>query len=242
MECELAHIADIDPWRQTAIVVGATLYDPINVYKPLAANIGIVDGPFEYFSVAGMRMPMPFTTRMTVVRLSNGELFLHSPIAFDEGLAAGLARMGTIRHFVSPNQWHYAHVGEWQRAFPNATVWGTRAAERRARARRTPVRFTRYLEPDPPPEWSEDFDQTFLPSGIFGEFIFFHRASATLILTDTIMNLEPGKTDQPWLGFARLTGMTAPKGGMFFGMRLPLRLQRKKAEATFATIRSIFDA
>jgi hypothetical protein len=55
--------------------MGATLYEPINVYKPLAPNIGVVDGPFEYFTVAGVRMPIPFTTRMTVIRLGNGDLF-----------------------------------------------------------------------------------------------------------------------------------------------------------------------
>ena len=218
--------------------MAATLYEPINVYKPLAAEIGIVDGPFEYFAVAGVRMPMPFTTRMTVVRLANGELFLHSPIAFDGALAAELSRMGPIRHLVSPNQWHYAHIGEWQRAFPDAMVWGSRAAERRARARQIPVRFTHYLGTKPSPEWSEEIDQARMPGGIFGEYIFFHRASATLILTDTIINVESSKTDQLWISVARLTGMTAPTGGLFFGLRVPLLLQRKKAKATFAQIRA----
>ena len=35
-----------------------TLYEPLSVYKQLAPDIGIVDGPFEYFTVAGLRMPM----------------------------------------------------------------------------------------------------------------------------------------------------------------------------------------
>jgi hypothetical protein len=55
-------------------VVGASLYEPINAYKPVAASIGIVDGPFEYLTVGGGKLPLPFTTRMTVVRLSNGDL------------------------------------------------------------------------------------------------------------------------------------------------------------------------
>ena len=217
--------------------MAASLYEPIDVYKPLAPDIGIVDGPFEYFAVAGIRMPMPFTTRMTVVRLGNGDLFLHSPIAYDEKLASEITRMGTIRHLISPNEWHYAHVGEWQRAFPDAFVWGSRAAERRARARHIEVSFTRYLDPQPPPEWCADLDQALMPGGIFKEFIFFHRASGTLILTDTIVNLDPEKTDQPWLAVAKLTGMTAPKGGLFFGLRLPLLLQREKAKAAFRQIR-----
>ena len=67
--------------------MGASLYEPINVYKPVAPNIGTVDGPFEYLTVAGVKLPLPFTTRMTVARLPRGDLFLHSPIS--ESIRAG---------------------------------------------------------------------------------------------------------------------------------------------------------
>src|SRR5215831_18459336 len=92
------------------ITVPASLYEPINVFKPIGPDIGVVDGPFEYMTVAGVTFPLPFTTRMTVVRLSNGDLFLQSPIKFDEALASKLQAMGTIRHLISPNQFHYAHI------------------------------------------------------------------------------------------------------------------------------------
>jgi hypothetical protein len=98
--------------------MGASLYEPINVYKPVAPNVGIVDGPFEYLTAGGVRLPLPFTTRMTVGRLSNGDLFLHSPIKFDGGLANKLLGLGAVRHLVSPNQFHYAHIGSGQRHFP----------------------------------------------------------------------------------------------------------------------------
>src|SRR5215217_4793663 len=114
--------------------MGASLYEPINVYKPLAPDIGIVDGPFEYLTVGGIRLPLPFTTRMTVVRLSNGDLFLHSPIKFDDRLAKELHGLGTVRHLVSPNQFHYAHMGEWARAFPEAFSWASPYVRQRARA------------------------------------------------------------------------------------------------------------
>src|SRR5689334_824954 len=76
------------------INMGASLYEPINVYKAVAPDIGIVDGPFEYLTVGGAKLPLPFTTRMTVVCLSNGDLFLHSPIKFDQRLANGLQGLG----------------------------------------------------------------------------------------------------------------------------------------------------
>ena len=216
--------------------MSATLYEPINVYRALGPNIGTVDGPFEYFTVAGIRMPMPFTTRMTVVRLGNGDLFLHSPVAFDERLAVELRQLGTIRHLISPNQWHYAHIGEWQRAFPETIAWASPGVRRRARARHIDVNFTRELEEEAPAEWRDEMNQTLVPGGIFKEFVFFHEASRTLIVTDAIMNLELGKLDQPWRAFAKLTGMDYPHGQIFFGMRLPLLLQRKKANAAFHVI------
>ncbi len=33
--------------------MGASLYEPINVYKAVAPNIGIVDGPFEFLTAFG---------------------------------------------------------------------------------------------------------------------------------------------------------------------------------------------
>lgn len=175
----------------------ATLYEPINVYKPVAPNIGIVDGPFEYLTVGGVR------------------LLLHSPTKFDAGLAQALQEMGAVRHLISPNQFHYAHTGEWQEAFPDAITWASPGVRERARARRTRVGFTRDLGASPP-----------------------HRASRTLILTDAIINLELKKIDEPWRTVTRLGGMYHPRGAMFFGMRLPFLLQRKRAKAAVGKIRS----
>ena len=78
---------------KTMAGAASEVYEPLNQYKPVAQNIGIVDGPFEYLTVAGVRLPLPFTTRMTVVRLGNGDLFIHSPIAFEPALADRLQAM-----------------------------------------------------------------------------------------------------------------------------------------------------
>jgi hypothetical protein len=67
-----------------------------------------------------------------------------------------------------------------------------------------------------------------VPGGIFGEIVFFHKVSKTVILADTILNLELGKLRQPWRFAAWLAGMYYPSGQLFFGMRLPLLLQRRK--------------
>lgn len=218
--------------------MAAALYEPVNVYKPIAPGIGVVDGPFEYLTVAGVKLPLPFPTRMTVVRLSSGDLFLHSPTRFDPGLARELADLGRVRHLVSPNQFHYAHIGEWLHAFPDAVAWASPGVRRRSKARHMHIRFDRDLGPEPPGEWRDDLDQALFPGGYFKEFIFFHRASGSLILTDAIMNFELDKMDQPWRTLTRISGMYHPRGQVFFGMRLPLLLQRRKAAAVMAKIRA----
>lgn len=218
--------------------MGASLYEPINVYKPLAPDIGVVDGPFEYLVVAGIRLPLPFTTRMTVVRLSNGDLFLHSPIKFNEELAKALQGLGRVRYLVSPNQFHYAHIGEWAEAFPETIAWASPGVRQRARARGVDIDFARDLSADAPEEWRSEIDQALFPGGYFKEFIFFHMASRTLILTDTIINLELDKLSEPWRTATRLTGMYHPYGQIFFGMRLPLLLQRRKTEAVRERVRA----
>src|SRR5215472_6051932 len=218
--------------------MAVSLYEPINVYKPVAPNIGIVDGPLEYLTVGGAKLPLPFTTRMTVVQLSNGELFLHSPIKFDMRLANEMLGLGAVRHLVSPNQFHYAHIGEWAKVFPNAVSWASPRVRERARARHVDVNFTRDLAASPPEEWRREIDQMLFPGRYFKEFIFFHKASKTLILTDTIINIELDKMPEPWRTATKLTGMYHPRGQMSFGMRLPLLLQRRKAKAVLAKIHS----
>ena len=207
------------------------LYEPLNEYKPLGPDIGIVDGPLEYFTTAGVRLPLPFSTRMTVVRLKNRDLFLHSPVVFEASLAGRLQSMGRIRHLASPNQFHYAHIGEWSRAFPDAVTWASPGVRARARARSIDVQFKRDLGVEAPDEWRDEIEQTVVPGGIFGEIIFFHKLSKTIIMTDTILNLELDKLRQPWRFAAWLTGMRYPNGQLFFGMRLPLLLQRRKTRA-----------
>src|SRR5262245_50816792 len=186
----------------------------------------------------GAKLPLPFTTRMTVVRLSNGDLFLHSPIKLDGRLAKELLGLGAVRHLVSPNQFHYAHIGEWAKAFPSTVSWASPRVRGRARARHVDVDFTRDLEASPPEEWRREIDQTLFPGGYFKEFIFFHKASKTLILADTIVNIELDKVTEPWRTATKFTGMYHPHGQIFLGMRLPLFLQRQKAEAAIRKIYS----
>ena len=109
---------------------------------------------------------------------------------------------------------------------------------RRARARHVDVDFTRDLDDSAPEEWRRDIDQLLFPGGYFKGFIFFHKASRTLVLTDTIINIELDKISEPWRMATKLAGMYHPYGQIFFGMRLPLLVQRRKAKAAIEKMHS----
>src|SRR6266516_4547538 len=55
---------------------------------------------------------------------------------------------------------------------------------------------------------------------------------------DTIINIELDKITEPWRTATKFTGMYHHYGQIFFGMRLPLLLQRQKAEAAIRKIHS----
>lgn len=98
----------------------STLYEPLGVLKPVGDGLWVVDGPQVKLPVVGAAVSFP--TRMTVVQLSDGGLWCHSPIALDDAEAAAcLERMlawKPERVVLAHGRW-YDHDGsaELRRAF-----------------------------------------------------------------------------------------------------------------------------
>jgi hypothetical protein len=206
------------------------LYTPINTYKPLAERIGIVDGPLVYMTYPVLRfLTIPFPTRMTVIRLDSGDLLLHSPTVFDEPLAAALCAMGPVRHIVSPNLIHYAHVAEWADRFPDAVVWASPRVRERAQSQGVAVHFDDDLGADAPAEWRDDLRQAVIPGTFVDEVVFFHIGSQTLVLTDTIQNFELDKIKQPYRALVWAARAYAPRGQMPIDLRSTFLPKKQQA-------------
>jgi len=212
------------------------LYVPINMLKPVAPDIWIADGP-----EARMATPfgggMPFPTRMTVVRLHDGSMWCHSPIAPDEGLFAEIDALGPVHHLVSPNLLHYASIAAWKRRYPHATAWASPRVRERATAQRIEVFFDADLADAPPQAWMDDLDQVrFRGSRVIEEFVFFHRASATLILADLIENFEREKLTRGMRWLAWLGGVLYPDGKAPLDMRMTFMGRKRLAREGFDRI------
>jgi hypothetical protein len=163
-------------------------YPPLDTLKPMMKPLWIVDsGPI---TALGLKLPI----RMTVVRLSSGDLFLHSPTRFTAELARELNALGPVRHLVAPTIAHWSYLQEWQQAYPDAVTWAVPGLRDRAQVRQSGVRIDEDLGPEAPPAWADDMVQGVVAGGRgFREVYFFEKRSRTLLLADLIENLEPAK-------------------------------------------------
>jgi len=169
---------------------------------PFGTDIWLADGP-AVTAIAGFHYP----TRMSVIRLTDGGLFLWSPVALTPALLAAVRLLGPVRHIVAPNDLHHLSLTDWIAACPEAEVY---AAPRLA-AKRPDVAFDGTLGPAPHPAWAGQIDQVLIDSNrVLSEVVFHHRASGTTLFVDLIQHLPRGWFRGWRAVVARLDGMSGP--------------------------------
>jgi len=127
-------------------------------------------------------------TRMTVIRLREGELFLHSPVALDPELQRELDALGTVRFAVAPNRMHHLFIGDYSEAYPKAQLFAAPGLE----TKRKDVGWHAVLGDEAPPAWAGQLEQLFFRGyPLANEVVFFHPPSRSLLLTDLAFNIGP---------------------------------------------------
>ncbi len=145
-------------------------------------------------------------TRMTVVRLPDGALFIHSPVALDPATREAVDALGPVRAIVAPSLFHHLYVGDWARAYPSASVSATPGLEKK----RGDVAWTGILGDEPAPDWRGALDQVhFAARTMENEVIFFHPRSKTIISCDFMFNLAAHPAPLTRI-VARLFGQSEP--------------------------------
>jgi len=130
-----------------------------------------------------------FSTRMTVIGLADGGLFLHSPIRLSGGLRAELDKIGNVRAIVAPNKAHHLFVAEYAAAYPGARLYGAPGLPNK----RKDLVFFGLLGDEPRPEWKGVIEQCVVRGApLLNEAVFFHSATRTLVLTDLVFNVPEG--------------------------------------------------
>jgi hypothetical protein len=202
-------------------------YLPLDTLKAVADDIWIVDGPEIDFGLGPIRFPFP--TRMTVIRLPDGRLWLHSPVRASKPLSATVSALGEVALLIAPNTLHYWWIPRWQAVFPKTKVFAAPGLDRKAKR---PLKIDETLSPAPPPEWAGVIDQVVVASPALTEVAFFHRPSRTLILADLIENFEIGRIHRPFLRLlARLGGVLDPDGKTPKDLQFAMRGHRNEVTA-----------
>jgi hypothetical protein len=139
--------------------------------------------PISYMGTA-------FDARMTVIRLRDGSLMLHSPCPIDEQMEASLTALGPTAYLVAPGTYHYLHVASAKAAFPEAETFICPGIERKCRE----LKSDQLLGDIAPAVWRGQLDQVLVRgSRWIREVAFFHRHTRTLILVDLVENFT-GRT------------------------------------------------
>jgi hypothetical protein len=186
----------------------------MSALDPFGPDIWLVEGPVVSF------YGFPFPTRMMVIRLTDGGLFVWSPIALTAELKAAVDALGPVAHVVSPNKIHHLSMGEWQDAYPSAKLYAAPGLA----AKRQDLRFEATLGDSPPAAWAGQIDQVEMGgSAVLTEIVFFHRKSRTAIFADLIENFPRGWFRGWRAVLARLDGIVAPHGGAPREWRLSFR-------------------
>ena len=146
-------------------------------------------------------MGMEVGTRMSVIRLENGEIWLHSPVSANKNLFDEIDALGSVAHIVGPNQFHHLYLPQWIKRYPSAKIW---AAPGLAEKRKD-IAFTGTLHPVAAEQWPSEIQY----KGVGGmpkhsETVFFHSRSKALICTDLLFWLPKPKgiftAIYAWLG------------------------------------------
>ncbi|MCC6778375.1 MAG: DUF4336 domain-containing protein [Hyphomicrobiales bacterium] len=197
-------------------------YPPLDCLKPVAPDIWIVDGPVIRFgpSVRALSfLRLPFPTRMTIMRLRNGDLLVHSPTALAPSLADELVPIGRPRFIVGPNRLHYWWIPQWHAHYPEAEVY--LAPELRLQAGGRIDFAAAPLAAAHGYPWDAEIATLPVAGRYMTEVVLFHRASRTLVLTDLIENFETEKVGSRLLRLiVRVGGVRAPDGAMPRDLRL----------------------
>lgn len=141
-------------------------------------GIWIAEAPLRFFGI-------PFGTRMTVVRLDDGSLLLHSPIHISPSLRSELDLLGSVKHIVSPNKLHYLFLDTAIATYPDATLYVPLELAKK----RPEFSYGTLLTDEIPDAWAGVMEQLIVRgSNSMQEVVFFHPRSRTLIVADLCEN------------------------------------------------------
>ena len=146
-------------------------------------EIWIASGP-QVTAALGFNYP----TRMAVIRLAGGELFVWSPTALSDELKTEIASLGPVRHLVAPNSLHDLFIASWKQAYPEARLYAAPGLQEKRRD----LVFDAEIADDATLPWTSQIAHVVMAgNAITTEVVFFHAKSGTVLFTDLLQQFPP---------------------------------------------------
>jgi hypothetical protein len=139
----------------------------------------------------GMRL----AATMVVLRLSDNNVLLYSPVAMTPNRRAAVEALGPVAHLYAPNLYHHLWIGEWATAFPSARLHGPASLT----GKRCDLRLDRVHCSAPEPAFAGVVDELGIDGFRLEESVLFYRPSRTLVVADLVHNV--GRPQHRWTKF-----------------------------------------
>jgi hypothetical protein len=199
-----------------------------SMLNALAEGVWVAWAPQSFYG-------LQLGARMTVVRLGDGTLFLHSPIAIDEALKAEIDALGDVGHIVAPNLFHHLHAGSAAEHYPRAKLHIAPGLAKK----RPDLAAGAVLSATADPSWRGEIESMPIEGTILHETAFVHHPTGTLICSDLIENFE---TSDTWLTRAYLKiGGIYGKPGLSRALRIAFRDKKAARRSIDAILARPFD-
>jgi len=187
----------------------------VSPMQSFGQDIWIMNG--DHVRMFGM---LPFTTRMTVVRLKSGGVWLHSPVRPTPEGRRAIDQLGPVQYLVAPNKIHSLGIEPWKSLYPSAEVWASPGFSRR----HPDIAVDAVLTNEAQAPWSGDIDHGVIDGhAVLDEVEFLHKPSNTLIVTDLIQKHEAAGESWIWRGVKRMAGILGEDGGVPLDIKLSVR-------------------
>lgn len=144
------------------------------------------------------RRPLPIWVgdigaRMTVVRLGDRTLMLHSPVKLDAELKHSLEELGTVRWVLGPSKVHHLFLADYVGAFASAVLCGAPGLAEKRRD----LEFHHVLTDASPAGWPDEVSLSLVEGApVMNEVALLHQPSRTLVLADLVFNVQAGSENR----------------------------------------------
>jgi hypothetical protein len=135
---------------------------------------------------------MKLTSTMTILKLRDEALLLHSPLPLTHERRDWICSLGRVAHLYVPNTFHHLWVGDWAKAFPEARLHAPSGLSRK----RSDLRIDRLHDQEREPSFEGVLDEVPIHGFRMMETVLVFHPSSAAIVTDLAHNV--GRPTQAW--------------------------------------------